>query len=366
MLDAKNSKIRQKRLLTAMHNRKLDAIVLGLSEHVYYASTHRPAWLHSSAFILLADGRSIITTANNPNQSAAADEILSYEANWLGTQRQEQPRVVAEQINTVLKQRKIDRIGIDASAVTSQLAIAFEGNIESIDTDIWQIRRSKLPDELALMKQAIRCSEAMYRRAREIIKPGLSEIDLYNELYAAAVRESGEAMTALLGNDYACGVGGGPARKDYHAQPGQLWILDLGPSYRGYFADNARVFSVDRNPTDPQMKAWHAIVEVFPIIEKIVKPGVRCQDVFHVVDQHLKDKLGTGLSHHLGHGVGLQPHEFPHLNTKWDDVFVEGEIFTAEPGIYSKEINGGIRLENQYVVTENGVENLVDFPLELV
>jgi Xaa-Pro aminopeptidase len=172
-------------------------------------------------------------------------------------------------------------------------------------------------------------------------------------------------MTALLGNDFACGVGGGPPRKGHHAKAGQLWILDLGPSYRGYFADNARVFSVDQKPTDIQLKAWNAIVGVFPIVERMAKPGVKCRELFAAADEHLKSAFGQGLSHHLGHGVGLQPHEFPHLNPKWDDVLIEGDVFTAEPGLYGKEINGGIRIENQYLVTAGGVENLVDYPLEL-
>ena len=69
--------------------------------------------------------------------------------------------------------------------------------------------------------------------------------------------------------------------------------------------------------------------------------------------------------HHLGHGVGLQPHEYPHLNPKWDDVLLEGETFTAEPGLYGPQLNGGIRLENLYHVTATGVENLIAAPLEL-
>jgi Xaa-Pro dipeptidase len=365
MLDPNYARERQKRILNLLHQRKLDAIVLGLPQHVYYASAHRPFWLHSSAFILLADGRTVVCTANSPSESAAADEVVSFEANWMGTQRQEQPAVVAEQVDTILRHRRAKRIGVDASAVSAQLSLISEAAIESIDAQMWQIRRSKLPDEIALMRQAVRCTEAMYRRAKQIIAPGLSEIELYTQLHTAAVIESGEPMTALLGNDYACGVGGGPPRKDHHAEAGQLWILDLGPSYRGYFADNARVFAVDRKLTDAQAKAWEAIVSVFPIIDRLAKPGVRCQELFNVVDDHLKQRAGRGLSHHLGHGVGLQPHEFPHLNLKWDDVLIEGDVFTAEPGLYGKELSAGIRLENQYLVTATAVENLVNFPLEM-
>jgi Xaa-Pro aminopeptidase len=365
MLNSTYSRERQKRLLRVIEACKLDAVVLGLPQHVYYASTHRPFWLHSSAFVLFADGRSFIATANAPSDSACADDVIAYEANWMGTQRQEQPAIVAEHVLTRLKSRQVKRIGIDGSAVTSQLAILFDGKTESIDPEMWQVRRSKLPDELGLMRQAVRCTEAMYRRAREIIAPGLAELELFNQLHAAAVQSSQEPMTALLGNDFACGVGGGPPRKDHVAQAGQLWILDLGPTYRGYFADNARVFSVDHKLTDPQLEAWHAIVATFPLIESMAKPGVRCRDIFAAVDQSLKQSIGRGLSHHLGHGVGLQPHEFPHLNPKWDDTLIEGDVFTAEPGLYGKEINGGIRLENQYLVTATGVENLLNFPMDM-
>ncbi len=365
MLHPTYSRQRQQRLMQILHERKLDALVLGLAHHVYYATAHRPFWLHSSAFVLFSDGSSVLTSANSPNNAAAADDAVAFEANWLGTQRQEQPAVVADQVRTLLNVRSAKRVGVDASAVTSQLGIRFEGTVESIDTELWQARRAKLPDELALMRRAIDCTKAMYDKAREIIEPGLAEIDLYTQLHAAAVKSSGEPMTALLGNDFACGTGGGPPRSGHRAEAGQLWILDLGPSYRGYFADNARVFAVDRKPTDLQLKTQKAIAETFSIVERMAKPGVKCREIFTAVDEHLKQSLGQGLSHHLGHGVGLQPHEFPHLNPKWDDTLIEGDVFTAEPGIYGKELNGGIRLENQYLVTADGVENLTQFPMEL-
>src|SRR5439155_17909044 len=167
-------------------------------------------------------------------------------------------------------------------------------------------------------------------------------------------------------NDYACGVGGGPPRMDHVAQAGQIYILDVGPTYRGYFADNARAVAVDRKPTDEQMKAWRAIVDVFPIVERMAKPGERCRDIHAAVEEHYRATVGKGLPHHLGHGVGLQPHEFPHLNPKWDDVLIEGEVFTAEPGVYGQDLNWGIRIENNYLVTKTGVRNLLNSPMELV
>src|SRR5271167_4989011 len=103
MLHPTFARQRQQRLLAILQQRKLDAIVLGLPEHVYYASAHRPFWLHSTAFILFANGKSTVATANSRNESAAADEVIAFEANWMGTQRQDQPAVVADQVNTTLK-----------------------------------------------------------------------------------------------------------------------------------------------------------------------------------------------------------------------------------------------------------------------
>jgi Xaa-Pro aminopeptidase len=365
MLDPKHCRQRQQRLLKHLSEMRLDAIVVALPHHVQYFTAHFTGPQHQSAFILFADGRTWLASANSPAHNAAADQAVSYEANWLGTARQEQPAVVAQLVNDELKSRKATHVGIDASATTSQLILQSETEFVAIDPLLWQLRRAKDADELILMKQVIRATEAMYARAKQIIEPGIDELRIYNELHAAAVQSNGEPMTALLGNDFRCGAGGGPPRKDHKAKAGELYILDLGPSYRGYFADNSRVFAVDRKPTDAQMKAWHAVVGTFAIVEKMAKPGVRCRAIWDAVDAHFKQNFDHGLPHHLGHGVGLQPHEFPHLNSKWDDVLIEGEIFTCEPGVYSEKLAAGMRIENQYLVTKNGVENLVDFPLEL-
>ena len=83
------------------------------------------------------------------------------------------------------------------------------------------------------------------------------------------------------------------------------------------------------------------------------------------VQAHLDEYLPGNFNHHLGHGIGLFPHEAPHLNPNWDDTFQEGEVFTVEPGLYTPEMRAGIRLENDYLVTAVGVELLSDFPLAL-
>ena len=366
MLQPHYAQRRQQRLLLEMQQLQLDAVVVAAPEHVYYLSTHRAHWLQQAAFVLWADGRSWLVAANEPPQSAAADDVETYEANPMGTQRQEQPSIVAARVAEVLAERHAKRVGFDASQVNSRLLLAFQGEPTAIGPTLWQLRRQKDPDELELMKVAIACTRAMYARARELIQPGVPELKVYGELHAAAVEAAGEPLTAYLGNDYASGAPGGTPRKDRKAQAGELYILDLGPAYRGYFADNARVFAVGGNPTDAQRAAWEIVTAVFPIVEGMAKPGARCRDIFAAVDEHYRSKAGISFPHHLGHGVGLQPHEFPHLNPHWDDTLLDGEVFTVEPGLYAPDLAAGMRIENQYLVTADGVTNLTEFPLELM
>ena len=365
MLEPDHARRRQRRLLEVLQRNKLDAAAFGLQSHVYYFTAHLPFWLHQVGFLLFADGKSLLVAANAAPQAAAADRVETFEASWQGTQRQEQPALVATALLDVLAAGGAKRIGIDSSAATTLVASAFRGATAPLDADVWQLRRRKDPDELALMKVAIDCTCAMYQRARRIIEPGVAETRVFAELHAAAVEVAGEPLSAQLGNDYACGVLGGPPRKGRAAQAGELYILDLGPAFRGYFSDNCRTFSVDGKSTDEQRAAWEVVVGAFPIVERMARPGARCRDIFAAVDEHYRSRRDIGFPHHLGHGVGLQPHEFPHLNPKWDDALMEGEVFTCEPGLYAPELRGGLRIENQYLVTASGVENLTPFPIEI-
>lgn len=364
MLDPVHARGRQGRLLKVLHERRLDAAVIGLSRHVYYFTAHLPFWQQYAGFVLFADGRSVLVTANSPDSRAAADEVRSYEASWSGTQRQEQPALVAAKLLEQLGGSA--RIGIDTSPVTTHVARALQGACIDLDPDLWQLRRAKDPDELKLMRVGVECSRAMYERAGQIIEPGVEELRVFRELNDVAIAVAGEPLSDYLGNDYACGVMGGPPRKDRRAAAGELYILDLGPAYRGYFSDSARAFSVGRKPTDRQLAAWELVTGVHPIIERMARPGVRCRDLYAAADEHYRSRIGQPFPHHLGHGVGLQPHEFPHLNPKWDDALIEGEVFTVEPGLYGAELGGGMRIENEYLVTAHGVENLTPFPKELI
>jgi Xaa-Pro dipeptidase len=356
---------RQRRLLEQMQAQRLDLVVVQLTEHVQWLTGARYPWTMSPAAALRADGHLTLVAPAKPTHEAAADTIVHYEAQWHSTLRNDQREASSVELLKALGNKaSITRIGVEYSCFTSHLA-ALPGERVDIEPTLYRLRRRKDPDELARIRKAIAGTKKMYELAREIITPGISEIEVFNRLQAAAVEEFGEMLTGT-GNDYQCGARGGAPRNGRKAADGELYILDLGPAFRGYFADNSRAFAVNRKPTDEQQTAWQHVMSVFEHVEQTVKPGKRCQELFHEA-QAILDKAPIGVfNHHLGHGIGLFPHEAPHLNPHWNDTFEVGDVFTCEPGLYDEKIlRAGMRIENDYVVTETGVENLSPFPMQL-
>ncbi len=364
-LDPAAARSRQQRVLAEMQRQQLDLVIVTQIEHVQWLAGPRYGAVFSPAAALRSDGHVTLVHPQMSKQASAADEVLSYDAQLHCTLRNDQRQASSQVLLEALKKGpQPKRIGVEFSSFTRHLD-ALGGELVDVEPTLYKLRRKKDADELAKLKKAIAGTGKMYELAREIIRPGISELEVFNRLQAAAVEEYGEMLTGT-GNDYACGVPGGPPRAGRVAQDGELYILDLGPAFRGYFADNCRAFAVNGKPTDEQQTAWSFIKRALDHVQKTVKPGKSCKELFHEV-QAILDQSPVGVfDHHLGHGIGLYPHEAPHLNPNWDDVFEVGDVFTAEPGLYDAAIlRGGIRLENDFLVTETGVELLSDFPLEL-
>ena len=363
--NAAASRGRQQRLLAEMQKLKLDLVIVQTIEHVQYLTGARFGWTFSPAAALRADGHLTLVAPLKSKLEAAADEVVPYEAQWHSTLRNDQRAAASEVLLKALAGKSAPkRIGVEFSCFTSHLG-GLGGERVDIEPTLYRLRRRKDPDELARIKKAIASTGKMYALARQIIEPGITEIEVFNRLQAAAVEECGEMLTGT-GNDYQCGARGGPPRNGRKAEAGELFILDLGPAYRGYFADNSRAIAVNRKPTDEQQTAWQYVMKVFKQLESTVKPGKSCQELFREAQAILDEAPVGEFNHHLGHGIGLFPHEGPHLNPHWNDMFEVGDVFTAEPGLYDEKVlRAGMRLENDYVVTESGVVNLSPFPMEL-
>lgn len=193
--------------------------------------------------------------------------MRTYEAKWRSTLRNDQRKASSLVLaDWLIDRSQTKRIGVEFSSFPEHLSRLFE-NVERVDLEpfLLQCRRRKDPDERARLQVAIDATGRMYEVARSLVEPGITELEVFSKLQQAAVGICGEPLTET-GNDYACGVRGGPARSR-RCEAGELYILDLGPAFQGYFADNARTLSVDRQPTDEQFTAWKYVTSALTIVE---------------------------------------------------------------------------------------------------
>jgi Xaa-Pro aminopeptidase len=365
LLDPALCRERQRRLATWMAARGHDLVIVVTPEHVQYLTGHR--WDHRFAPLaaMRATGEVLLVCPDRPAERPAADEVRTYEAKWRSTLRNDQREAAAEVLADWLRAGpRPGRVAVEFSACPPHVTRHLDGaDVADVEPELLRLRRRKDPDELAVLERAIMAAGAMYVRAREIIAPGIDELTVFSSLQAAAVAACGEMLTGT-GNDYACGLRGGPPRPRPCAA-GDLFILDLGPAYRGYFADTSRAIAVDGRPTDEQLAACGRVCEALALVERIARPGVRCRDVYEEVRRWLADAAVGSWSSHLGHGIGLSVHESPHLNPAWDDVLEEGDVIAVEPALYDPALRCGMRIENDYLVTATGLRNLSPFPLGL-
>jgi Xaa-Pro aminopeptidase len=231
-------------------------------------------------------------------------------------------------------------------------------NPVNITPTLLEMQRSKYPDELALIREAVRVTEAGHQAAREIMRPGITELDVYNAVQTGMVTEAGSGvllMGDLVSGERAYQVGGVATNRVLQA--GELMIIDVFPVVNGYRADFTVTLSVDGHLTDQQKALETALHEAMTAGEAMLRPGVVAGDVYRAVRAALdKRGFGAGFSHHAGHGLGLGHPQSPFFVPESRETVVAGDVVTIEPGSYGADF--GARIENNYLITETGSERL--------
>jgi Xaa-Pro aminopeptidase len=227
------------------------------------------------------------------------------------------------------------------------------------------LRREKEADELALLRECMQATDAGHLRAREVVRAGVSEFEIYLEVQRAALEAAGRP--ALVYGDFRATTASRPKAgglpTDYRLQAGDLFILDYSVVIDGYRSDFTNTLAVGA-PSDEQQLLFGVCQSAMQAGEQALCGGAAARDVYAAVSRPMEQSGYGALRHHAGHGIGLAHPEPPILVPHSDDVLVPGDVITLEPGLYIEGI-GGIRIENNYLITSAGWAKLSDHLISL-
>ncbi|MEE3258183.1 MAG: M24 family metallopeptidase, partial [Candidatus Latescibacterota bacterium] len=262
------------------------------------------------------------------------------------------------------------RLGWQSEFLPRRLGLAVEAGLGkvpewvAVDGVLAAIQEVKDPDEIELLRKAVQVDLAAYAAAAEAIAPGVSELEVLAAAQRAAHLAAGEKV--FHDGDYQCGVPGGFAR-DRKIEVGELYIIDAWSIYRGYWADLCRTFAVGE-PSEVQQSVFEHIKSFHDRVGEYLQPGKDGSECAVAMDAHIREHpklMDVGLGHHAGHNVGLRAHQMPDLNKERGGTLRVGNVVSVEPGAYIPEVRAGVRLENMYLITADGLENLSPYPMEL-
>jgi Xaa-Pro dipeptidase len=251
-------------------------------------------------------------------------------------------------------------------SVSNIKAGASEAEYPDASDVLSQLRLKKDSAEVDAMRRAVKIAQDALEATIPVIRIGMSERELSSELVMQLLKHGSEPELP-----FPPIVSGGPNSANPHASPserklqaGDMLVVDWGASYDGYISDLTRTFAVGR--VDEEYAKIHKIVQESNAAGRAAaKPSASCANVDKAA-RDVIEKAGYGkyFTHRTGHGIGMEGHEDPYMRGDNMQLLEPGMAFTVEPGIYLPDRNG-VRIEDNVVITEDGVDCLSDMPREM-
>lgn len=354
-------------------------VLLGDTRHVQYFSNFRINPVSFSAdqrslLLLTRDGSAVLLADNFARRVAVADPFVDDEVivPWY-THRKS---VINRDDALVLALNEcrdrwssssglIEPEGLTAavaSVVADNAKLQFRdaqsGEQTTVGNVVRTLRRSKLPDEVQLLKACMAACDAGHAAAFDAVRVGATELEVYLAIQQAAVQAAGCACV-VYGDFRATNAslhkaGGLPT--GYVLQEGDLFIADYSVILHGYRSDFTNTIAVG-TPTDAQVRQFEACRDALTSAASTLKAGVAAAEVYRAASAIFEERGYPPLAHHCGHGLGLEHPEAPILVPESSDTLIEGDVVTIEPGLYVEGV-GGMRFEHNYLVAADGAERL--------
>lgn len=371
MLTQEGSATRQGRFREYLSENHIDVAIISDSRDIHYFTGLLLPKNFPALLMLETEGGAWLAATTDEGKALVGDRLV-YESQQFYTLNPDPMRCLQRVVESHLKDAtSVRRIGWQAESLPRSLGETVTSALQpdewvAIDDRLEEMQRRKDPDEVELLRHAIQASLAAYTAVQKVIAPGVNELTVLAAGKKVAIEAAGEPVEH--GGDYRAGEVGGPAR-DRIIEKGQMYILDIQSEYHGYWSDLCRTFVIGGEPTDLQQSVYDHVAAILAGVPNMVRPGGRGTAVWREIDERLREHphlADKGLIHHGGHGVGSRVHEMPDLNRDREGIFEVGNVFSCEPGAYSDELGYGVRLENTFLIAESGVENLSEYPTNLI
>lgn len=361
---------RQERLRTLARERNADAVALVPGANmVYFTGLHyhlseRP----TIALVLSGGGMAFISP--KLEYSKLQDRLEELDVQEVFTWSDEDGYEGAFQQTAEKLGLRGGVLGVDDVTMRVFEWLAFSAHapglhVAGFGQDLLNLRAIKNADEIDAMRQAIKLSEKSLEETLEHIKAGMTEREIATILVSRLQANGSQGLSfdpiVLIGEKSALphGVVGNRELRE-----GDFLLFDFGGMVNGYPADITRTF-VYGTPTDEMSAIYEAVQGANAAARAVVRPGITGDEIDRAAREVIEAAgFGEYFFHRTGHGLGLEVHELPQIAAGETLPLVPGMVFTIEPGIYIVG-SGGVRIEDNIVVTEDGSESLTTFPRDM-
>ena len=361
---------RRRTLLSLMAQSDLDGIALNPGPSLKYL-TDLNFHLMERPFLLLIsrDGKAVLVHPELES-SKLNDSKIDLKGYAYGENPEKWNRVFSTAIHDLNINGK--KIGVEPTHIR-YLELQFlyhaapDSKIIAANMVLDNLRIKKDSSEKKDMRRAAIIAQKAIKSTIPYIKPGVTEKEIALELSMQLLREGSEPGFA-----FSPAVVAGPNSAKNHTGPGDrpiqngdLVLIDWGAKYNGYNSDITRTFAVGE--LDPELiKIYQTVQAANDQGKNIARPGIAAGDVDKAARRVIElEGYGPYFFHRTGHGLGMEVHEPPYIFSENDIILEEGMVFTVEPGIYI-DGRGGVRIEDDIIITDQGCESLTDFPRDLL
>ncbi|MFP4017389.1 MAG: M24 family metallopeptidase [Halanaerobiales bacterium] len=265
-------------------------------------------------------------------------------------------------LDELIQENGIKRLGFESKAITFLQYQKYEDHLETelIPTKdyIEKLRLIKDQSEIEKIKKAVEITDRAFEHILGFIKPGISEkeVALELEFFQKKLGAEKNAFDFIVASGRRSSLPHGVA-SDKKIEYGDFVTMDFGAFYQGYCSDMTRTVVVGE-PDEKQKEIYEIVLKAQLEVIENIKAGMSCVDVDDIARGIISDAgYGDKFGHGLGHGIGLEVHEGPRLSFTSEGILKQGMVVTDEPGIYLPDW-GGVRIEDDLLITENGCEVL--------